>query len=92
MPKKKILAGFAALLLLWFCAVIIDFNLVVRNFEKPFFCVLTDGADDGGSGKYIGLGYSFEIEGNFMPEDEFPGVTKFDAKFLWIPVASEVRD
>ena len=92
MIKKKIIAVSAVLFLLWIFAVMTDFSLVVRNFEKPVFCLLTEGADDGGSGKYIGLGYSFEIEGNFLPEDEFPGVTKFDAKFLWIPVASEVRD
>ncbi len=31
-------------------------------------------ADDGGSGSYYGLGYSIDIEGNFMPEDPLPGI------------------
>ena len=92
MMKKKITAVFAVLILLWVFAVLTDFNMVVRNFEKPFFCVLINGADDGGSGKYLGLGYSFEIEGNFMPEDEYPGVTKFDAKLFGFPAASRIRD
>ena len=32
---------------------------------------------DGGSGKYVGLGYSFYIEGNFMPEEKNQGVTSY---------------
>ena len=56
MIKKKIIAVSAVLFLLWIFAVMTDFSLVVRNFEKPVFCLLTEGADDGGSGKYIGLG------------------------------------
>ena len=38
--------------------------------------------DDGGSGLYKGLGYSVYIEGNFMPEDEFPGITKSTFKLF----------
>ena len=32
----------------------------------------------GCSGTYKGFGWRIELEGNFMPEDEFPGVTQFE--------------
>ena len=50
---------------------VVDFVLV-HNYRKPLFYVGVDLADDGGSGRYVGLGYSFEIEGNFMPDTETP--------------------
>ena len=90
--KKKIISAIAVLLILWLSAGITDFIRVTRNFEKPIFCIPTETADDGGSGKYIGLGYSFDIKGNFMPEDEFPGVVKYDATILGITVSSEARE
>ena len=49
-------------------------------------------ADDGGSGTYKGLGYSFDIEGNFMPEDEFPGVTKARFYLLGKMLKEAIRD
>lgn len=90
--KKKILIPLIIAIVVWLAMGLTDFNKVVRNFEQPIFCILTNSADDGGSGKYIGLGYSFEIEGNFMPEDEFPGVTKYKAKIFGLTVSEEVRD
>lgn len=49
-------------------------------------------ADDGGSGIYKGLGYSFDIKGNYMPEDEFSGVTQ--AKFYLFEriIRESIRD
>ena len=47
----------------------------VYHFQMPVFCIAAETADDGGSGTYRGLGYHFEIEGNFMPEEELPGIT-----------------
>jgi hypothetical protein len=76
--------------------VIIGFGITdyftVSRFEKPIFCIGTDLKDNGGSGKYTGIGYSFNIEGNFMPEDEFPGVTRYHAKFLGSHLKSGIRD
>lgn len=66
---------------LWLCIGITDFALVT-NYEKPLFCIGVDLADDGGSGKYAGLGYSFYIEGNFMPEEEEPGITSYRGYIL----------
>lgn len=76
---------------LWLAMGITDFARV-HGFEKPIFCVLLNGADDGGSGTYVGLGYSFEIRGNFMPEDEFPGVTHYEYRIFGMDVCCGIRD
>lgn len=89
--KKKWTIVVLIVVVLWLAAGITDFARVT-DFEKPLFCVLTNGADDGGSGTYIGLGYSFDIQGNFMPEDELPGVTCFTAKLFGMTVTSGIRD
>ena len=73
---KRIVIAILAVLVLWLCVGITDFALV-HNYQKPIFCKGVDLADDGGSGKYIGLGYSFDIEGNFMPEEKNQGVTSY---------------
>ena len=90
--KTKILIStICILLVLWFVIGIIDF-FRVYYFEEPLFCVATVIMQDGGSGHYTGLGYSFDIEGNFMPEDEFPGVTKYTYYILGQEILSGVRD
>lgn len=89
--KKRIVIIISVLLLVILSFGITDF-FRVNQFEKPIFCILTNGASDGGSGKYIGLGYSFDIKGNFMPEDEFPGVTCYTYKIMGIEVCSGIRD
>lgn len=87
MKKKWI----AILLAIWLVMGFADFARV-HDFEKPIFCVLVGGADDGGSGTYVGLGYSFEIQGNFMPEDEYPGVTKYTYRIFGLDVQTSIRD
>lgn len=89
-PKTRYLV-LAAILLSWLLAGATDF-LRVASFEKPLFCILQDGADDGGSGHYVGLGYSFDIEGNFMPEDELKGVIRYTCRIFGVPVRSGLRD
>ena len=89
---KKIKVILLSIAILWLLVVIVDFNRVTRDYEKPIFCIVTETADDGGSGQYIGLGYSFVIEGNFMPEDEFPGVTGYEAKILGLFGMAAIRD
>lgn len=70
--------------LLWCSLFVTDF-VRVSQFEKPIFCVLLNGADDGGSGTYVGLRYTVELDGNFMPEDaELRGVTQYDMKLFGI--------
>ena len=91
MKRKKIIIAVICAVALWIAVGIVDYGRV-HGFEKPIFCVGTELADDGGSGKYVGLGYSFDIEGNFMPEDEFPGVTKWTYYLFGIGIQSQIRD
>ena len=69
--KKKNIIMIVCIIAVWFIVGIVDF-VSVHNYRKPLFCIGIDLADDGGSGRYVGLGYSFEIEGNFMPDTETP--------------------
>ena len=90
--KTKIaISTVCVFLVLWAVIAIIDF-VRVHSFQKPIFCVATVIMQDGGFGHYTGLGYSFDIEGNFMPEDEFPGVTEYTYYILGQEISSEVRD
>lgn len=81
MKKKKVLVGIICVIVLWIVVAAVDF-LRVHSYHKPIFCVGKDLADDGDSGKYVGLGYSFDIEGNFMPEAKNPGVTSYRGYIL----------
>lgn len=89
--KKKIFVLIAVLLALWLTIGAVDY-FRVHGFEMPLFCVCTESADDGGSGHYVGLGYSFEIKGNFMPDAEYPGVTEYTYYIFGAEVRSGIRD
>ena len=71
--KKKIiiLAVIAVLLVAWLGVAYADYACVAISFDKPKFCIATTTADDGGSGKYIGLGYSFDIDGHLTADSWF---------------------
>lgn len=87
--KKKLVLVVA--IIVWLGIFTIDF-VCVGNFEKPVFCILVNGADDGGSGFYVGLGYTVDIEGNFVTEDEVErGVTQYDMKLFGIRVQAAIR-
>ena len=88
--KKKVLICTCIALILSIFAGITDYSKV-HGFERPRCCILINGADDGGSGTYVGLGYSFDIKGNFMPEDKQPGVAEYAMKLLGIPAVSGGR-
>jgi len=91
MKNKKVKKAVAIVALAWACIFAIDF-VRVSNFERPVFSVLVNGADDGGSGTYAGLGYWTEIEGNFVTEDVTKwGVTQYDMKLLGIRVQAAIR-
>lgn len=68
---------------------VVDYFKVANNYEKPIFCIGTKIMRDGGSGEYIGLGYSFNIKGNFLPGEEVKGVIKFDYYILGIKILSK---
>lgn len=89
--KKPIWIAAGIILALWIAVGVIDFSRVFQ-FEPPIFCIASQTADDGGSGHYIGLGYSFDLKGNFMPEDDPKGVTEYRYSLFGIQVRSAVRD
>lgn len=75
---------------IWLQIAYADYCLVGINWKKPRFCILTKAEiQDGGSGKYIGLGYSFDIEGNFVTEDGYRGVEKYTFKVLGITIKED---
>ena len=91
MRRKRLVLCAAILLLLWIGTGAIDF-LRVCSFQRPLFCLAGETADDGGSGRYVGLGYAFDIEGNFMPDTENPGVTKWTYYLFGIEIETQIRD
>jgi|LGVF01.1.fsa_nt_gb hypothetical protein len=74
---KSIIIIITILLIVLITMGVTDYRRTIHNFEKPLFARLNvDTAEkDGGSGTYNGIGYFVDIQGNFMPEDEFEGVT-----------------
>ena len=88
---KKVLITILAILVIWVIVGTVDY-LRVASFERPVFSIPTLTADDGGSGTYQGFGYSFEIKGNFMPDDELPGVTHYKYYLLGNFIKEELRD
>ncbi len=72
---KRILIIIIVLLIVLITMGVTDYRRTIHSFEKPIFAQVVNGADDGGSGLYVGIGYSVDIKGNFMPEDEFKAVT-----------------
>lgn len=91
MKKKKVIICVAVVVMLWLGSGVLDF-FRVQSFERPLFCIPTETCDDGGSGHYVGLGYSVDIKGNFMPEDELPGVTEYRYYLFGLEMKSGIRD
>lgn len=77
---------------LWAIMLSTDYWQTTHNFEKPIFARCSIGFDDGGSGTYRGIGYSIEVKGNFMPEDELPGVTYAKFMILGKQIKAVIRD
>lgn len=88
--KKIILLAAAIVAGLWVLIGIVDYSRV-HSYKLPIFCRWTLQFLDGGSGTYTGLGYSFEIKGDFIGL-EATGVTKYTAKLFGVPVMSGDRE
>ena len=90
---KRVLITVIVLAVIWLGMGVTDFVLL-RNFKMPLFCLATEIVQDGGSGTYTGLGYSFDIEGNFVGEDEdmLRGVTSYRGYILGKEVSSGFRE
>lgn len=69
-----------------------DYHRTTSFFKKPIFARVVNGADDGGSGLYVGIGYSIDVKGNFMPEDEFKGVIEAYFYIFGNEVQHAIRD
>lgn len=89
--KRKLRTVFCVLLVLWLAEAAMDYARVSR-FEKPLFCVPAQTFDDRGSSAYWGLGYRYQIAGNFKPETEYPDVTYYEMYVFGIPVKQATRD
>ena len=85
--KKKIIifVAIAVLLVSWGSIAYSDYADVAICFDKPRFCISKMTADDGGSGKYIGLGYSFDIDGHLESNGKYE-VDKYTYKFFGITI------
>lgn len=90
--KRIVLLAAAVLAGVWVALGVVDFSRVC-SFKLPIFSRWTLRYLDGGSGTYTGLGYSFEIKGDFIGTDFDPaaGVTSYTAKLFGVPVTSGVR-
>ena len=90
---KRIIKTLIIVFALWIAIGLVDYFRVL-NFERPLFSFLDvkNSFSDGGSGTYKGLGYSFDIKGNFMPEDEYPGITSYTYYIFGTPIKTSIRD
>lgn len=88
--KKIILFVFLFILLLAIVFGVVDF-FRVRSSSLPIFCLNVEKIDDGGSGKYIGLGYSFYIKGNFLPDEPGAGITAYNYSILGIKIVKGIK-
>ena len=90
---KKVLTIIAVFFVLWLTMGAVDY-VRVSHFERPVFALLDAEScyEDGGSGPYRGLGYFFDILGNFMPEEEYPGVTQYTYRLFGAELTSGIRD
>jgi len=72
-------------MLIWIGIAYSDYAKVAISYDKPKFCLLINGADDGGSGKYVGLGYSFNIDGHLESNGRYE-VDTYTYKILGITI------
>lgn len=96
MLKKRLIA----IILLFLILLPISLGCIdyirIKKFEKPKFTFITkDLQKDGGSGTFIGLGYSVKIKGNFMTDlsDDTmtPGITEYEFYVFGIKILSGNR-
>lgn len=87
---KKSMCILLLVVIVWSCIFITDFLRAIL-LKKPIFVVPLYTADDGGSGRYLGLGYWFDIKGNFLPESENKGVTSIKGTLLGLCIVDKQR-
>jgi hypothetical protein len=77
-----------SILAIWLGIAYSDYCQVGINWTTPNLCILTNGAQDGGSGNYIGLGYSFDIKGNLDVNKGYQ-VEEYTFKVLGITIKED---
>lgn len=91
--KKIIIAVICSLIAVWVAIGVVDYSRLHR-FKEPIFCLVTSTCDCGGCGKYVGLGYSYDFEGDFMPdavEDDLEGITKWTYYLFGLELQTRTR-
>lgn len=91
MRRKWSVTILVTVLVVLIVMAVADLSLV-HGFQKPLFARPAETMDDGGSGLYKGLGYSIRIEGNFLPEEELPGVTQYEYRVFGLLISAGIRD
>jgi len=77
--QKRIIIILVCIIIAWVTVGVIDYWRACVLFENPIFCFPTLSETDCGCHSYtrIGLGYSFKIKGDFMPE-RYTGITRVE--------------
>ncbi len=88
--RKKMLSVLLIIAIVWLVLFSVDF-LCANSLVKPVFVLPVLTKDDGGSGIYAGLGYWFDLRGNFMPEEEDPGVTDIKGYLFGLCLIDKTR-
>ncbi len=74
------------ILVLWSVVFVVDHVTIFVFHDRPIFARKHSASsyDDGGSGTYIGLGNSYTIKGNFMPDSDYDldGVVQAESYLL----------
>lgn len=89
---KKVLFFIIALIVALFLEltfIIIDF-FRIKGFEKPIFAYCK--SEDEEVRIYNGIGYSFEVQGNFGLDDELYGITQYKFYILRKYIRDGIRD
>lgn len=90
--RKKILYFLIALIIVLFLEltfVTTDF-LRIKSFEEPIFTYCKSADEE--VRIYYGIGYSFEVQGNFRLDDEFYGITQYKFYILGKYIKGGLRD
>ena len=78
--KIKMSVWLGAVILLCLCMLLVgrDYVTVMHDFQQPGVAWATEDVNENGEGRYNGVFYGFELEGNTDPTAEEPTFSKAD--------------
>ena len=88
--KQYIIILISALVVVWLSMFVTDF-ISASTLREPKFVLPIDTADDGGSGTYLGLGYTVELEAR-LDVDLGVVIEKTEMKVFGRVIASSERE